>query len=109
MGRKREVPITPAVLQWAISESGRDLKDVADQSKIRTRTLEAWLGGSDRPGLSELKAVARTLHRQLAVFLLPAPPKDTYLPVQFRHPLGANRDRALTPEERRFLRRAKRL
>ncbi len=56
-----------------------------------------------------MRGVAIKLHRQLAVFLLPAPPETDGVDVNFRHPIGSKFQRALTPIERRFLRRARRL
>ncbi len=83
MGRSLEVPITPSVLKWAINETAK-------------------------PSLTEFKVVARKLHRQLATFLLPAPPAGLTPVPQFRHPLSSHR-RSLNPVERRFIRRAHRL
>lgn len=109
MGTKSEVEITPAVLKWAIDSSGYSHADLAVAVGVDEATLADWLSKKQKPGTTQLRRLASKLHRQVAVFLLPRPPKEQALWVQFRHPLGAERGRALTPDERRFLRRAKRL
>lgn len=109
MGRKCEVPITPAVLDWAIAESGYSLPEVAASVGVDEREIRRWLSEEAKPGGTELKHLAKKLHRQLAVFLLPSPPESQRVQVQFRHPIGDRRTRELTADERRFLRRAKRL
>ena len=103
------VPITPAVLDWAIQESGFSRAEVAGSAGADEAQLERWLREEDQPSLTAMREVARKLHRQLAVFLLPAPPKAEGIDVSFRHPIGSKFQRALTPGERRFLRRARRL
>lgn len=106
---KTFVPITPAVLEWAIAESGFSRAEVAEHVGIDEEQLGAWIADQEKPGLTECRKLAATLHRQLAVFLLPAPPAPERTGVSFRHPIGSQLRRALTPDERRFLRRARRL
>jgi Zn-dependent peptidase ImmA (M78 family) len=103
-----EVPITPSVLKWAIDESGYTLPEVSEAIDGREDLLASWLEGESLPSLTEAKAVARKLHRQLATFLLPAPPSTDAADVKFRHPMGTSA-RQLNPTERRYLRRATRL
>lgn len=109
MGRKLAVPITPAVLDWAIAESGLSVAEIATGVGVDEHDVQNWLSKDAKPGVVELKRLAKKLHRQLAVFLLPNAPAGQRLRVQFRHPIGAQRTRELTADERRFLRRAKRL
>lgn len=108
MGRRVEVPITPSVLKWAIAESGYTEPEVSSWIEGGEETLASWLEGKVRPSLTEMKDVAGKLRRQLATFLLPAPPTDAELSVKFRHPVGGHQ-RSLNPIERRYLRRASRL
>ena len=103
------VPITPGVLDWAIRESGFSRAEVAESTGVEEAQLERWLSEKEQPTLTAMRKVASKLHRQLAVFLLPAPPEPAAVSVRFRHPIGSKFERALTPEERRFLRRARRL
>lgn len=103
-----EVPITPSVLKWAINESGYTLPEVSEAIGVRENLLASWLNGDALPSLTEAKALARKLHRQLATFLLPAAPTTPPVAVRFRHPQQGHR-RPLNPIERRFIRRAQRL
>lgn len=103
-----EVPITPSVLKWAIEESGYTLPEVSAGIDGGERAVTAWLSGDAKPSLTELRRIARRLHRQLATFLLPTRPKASAMSVRFRHPLGGH-ERALNAVERRYVRRALRL
>lgn len=108
MGRKVEVPVTPRVLDWAIRESGYSLDELATQVSGGVSALESWIAGTAHPSLTEARALATKLHRQLATFLLPEPPAVHAGSVQFRQPASESA-RTLNPVERRFLRRARRL
>ena len=103
------VPITPRVLEWAIAESGLSHSEVAESVRVDESELERWIAGQEKPAVTKCRRLAATLHRQLAVFLLPAPPAYERIDVSFRHPIGAQFRRALRPDERRFLRLARRL
>ncbi len=104
---KVEVPITPDVLRWAIERSGFTSDDVAQAAHVPVSTLHEWLAGRSRPALTHVRKLATKLHRPIATFLLPRPPKRRELLVEFRHPLNTRGE--LNPDERRYLRRALRL
>ena len=87
MGRRLEVPITPAVLDWAIAESGLSLAELATGVGVDERDVQNWLSERAKPSVTELKRLAKTLHRQVAVFLLPSAPASPRVHVQFRHPI----------------------
>lgn len=108
MGRRVDVPITPSVLEWAIEESGYTLPEVSSAVAGGEPALTSWLDGTAKPSLTDIKKIARKLHRQVATFLLPERPAPTGLSVRFRHPMGGH-ERSLNPTERRYLRRARRL
>ncbi|HLG59331.1 MAG TPA: XRE family transcriptional regulator [Vicinamibacterales bacterium] len=108
MGKVTEVPVTPAVLDWAIAESGYTLSEVADATGVELEDLHAWLKGKARPGVIALRSLAQTLRRPVAAFFLPRPPTVDRPDVRFRHLPGVP-SRALTPSERRYLRKAARL
>ncbi len=108
VSRSVDVPITPSVMKWAIDESGYSMPEVSEWIDGGPDVLQAWLDGEAKPSLTELKTVARKLHRQLATFLLPNPPETQAVAVRFRHP-QSHRQRPLNPIERRFIRRAHRL
>lgn len=107
MGRRVEVPITPSVLRWAIAESGYTEPEVWSWIEGGEETLQSWLHERAKPSLTEMKTIAGKLHRQLATFLLPKPPKVESSSVKFRNSLGDG-TRGLNPTERRFIRRARR-
>lgn len=108
MGRGIEVPITPAVLAWAIRESGYTEEQFAGEAGVTSDDLTAWLAGEVRPSLTAARALAQALRRPLAALLLPKPPQQDFPRVEFRHLPGAA-DRALSPEERRHIRRVHRI
>lgn len=106
MGRATEVPVTPSVLRWAIEESGYDPEHIAHAVGVRLAVLEQWASGDSKPNLTHARKLASKLHRPFAALLLPAPPQSRPLSVEFRHPIGDQRE--LNPSERRHLRRAAR-
>ncbi len=104
----KEVPITPSVLAWAITDSGYGAAEFADAVGVDGSTVKAWLKGDVRPGLTQFRKVAAVLRRPTATFLLPEPPKAGMPSVEFRHPPGRE-ERPLHPVERVRLREAVRL
>jgi Zn-dependent peptidase ImmA (M78 family)/transcriptional regulator with XRE-family HTH domain len=108
MGKTIRVPITPEVLDWAISESGYTLEQVAHKSDVSLGDLKLWLLGVGEPSLTKFRSLAKTLKRTLATFLLPRPPESASPSVQFRHPPGAQRTKP-SFEERRYFREAARI
>jgi transcriptional regulator with XRE-family HTH domain len=106
MSRSTPVPITRSVLTWAIEQSGYQLTELATAIDVSPLEIEQWLSGASVPTISVARRLANKLHRPLATFLLPSPPKSESLQVEFRHSL---QDRvSANPAERRYLRRAKR-
>ena len=108
MGRRKEVPIAPDVLRWAVGESGVSIAEVLKAADADEAEFEAWLERRAKPTITQVKRLASKLHRQVAVFLLPSVPTETRLQIEFRHPIG-QRARPLNAVERRYLRRARRL
>lgn len=108
MSPRKTVPVTAAVVDWAIRESGYSTEDLAAQLKVPEETLRGWATGEAQPGLTQLRNLAAKIKRPVAAFLLPAPPVSIQPTVAFRSPPGANR-RELSPVERRYLREARRL
>ncbi|MGH7703517.1 MAG: ImmA/IrrE family metallo-endopeptidase [Gemmatimonadales bacterium] len=105
---KVAVPITPAVLEWAISESGSSAAQIAAEAGVQPAELDDWLEARSQPGISEARALARVLRRPIAALLLPEPPSSRQASVAFRHLPGVP-GRSLTPTERRYVRKALRL
>jgi Zn-dependent peptidase ImmA (M78 family)/DNA-binding XRE family transcriptional regulator len=107
MGRVIEVPVTPSVLRWAIKESGYETQEIARAVGVSTAVLNEWVSDKTKPNITQARKLAGKLHRPFAALLLPAPPEGRGLSVEFRHPIGDQRE--LNPTERRYLRRAARL
>lgn len=108
MGRAIKVPITPAVLRWAIDSSGYSPDEVAAELGLHESTVRHWLRGDDRPTVTQFRNLAHLLRRPTAVFLLPSPPQESVAPVQFR-PAPGEASRILLPEEHLRIREAERL
>lgn len=108
MPRGTLVPITPAVLEWAISESGHEADVVAFAAGVDRATLDLWLADLGQPTLTQFHRIASFLKRSEALFFLPRPPQSRQLEVEFRHPPGAAR-RDPSPDERLHVREAARL
>src|SRR5690242_11911147 len=92
MGRAIEVPVTPSVLRWAIEESGYDPEDIAHAVGVPLAVLEQWVSGDSKPNLTHARKLASKLRRPFAALLLPAPPESRRLPVEFRLPIGDERE-----------------
>ena len=105
---KTAVPITPAVLEWAISESGFSPAEVAEEVGVELADLNDWLEGRSKPGVTEVRSLAQVLRRPVAALLLPTPPASHLPDVRFRHTPGVA-GRSLSPTERRYIRKAVRL
>lgn len=108
MARARKIPVTPAVVKWAIHESGYTLEDLAAKVGVPQGTLRAWVSGDERPSLTEFHRLASTLKRPEASFFLPKAPESHRPPVQFRHPPDSVRTDP-SPAELLHLREASRL
>jgi len=108
MARATEVPINPAVLRWAIEESGVSKAQLAGRVKVDHDVLERWLSGKARPNRTQFGRLRTATRRQAAVFFLPAPPSGVSAPVHFRHPHDSRRE-TMNARERRLVRRAGRL
>jgi Zn-dependent peptidase ImmA (M78 family) len=106
--RPTKVPITPAVVAWAIRESGYSLEDLAAKIGIPARTIQAWIESTERPSLTEFHRLAAALKRPEASFFLPKVPVVSQRAVEFRHPIDSPRTEP-SPEELIHLREASRL
>jgi len=104
----RLAPITPAVLEWAIQESGYTFVEIAAAVGIEVQTLAEWVRGSEQPNLTQFRKLARKLYRQPSVLLLPRPPISRTPALRFRRaPQETRTD--LNPIERRYVREAGRI
>jgi transcriptional regulator with XRE-family HTH domain len=108
MGKATAVPVTPAVVEWAVAQSGMSEAEVARKVRVSPSTLRAWQEGDKQPILTEARKLASVLHRPFAFFLLPRAPETRTAPIQFRHPPNSTRD-VLNAVEQTHIREAGRL
>lgn len=81
--------ITPSVLRWARESIGMDLEAVATRAKLDPRKLEAAETGEGHLTMAQLGKLATWYKQPLAVFFLPAPPRETKVVRDFRRLPGA--------------------
>ncbi len=85
MKAEKIVGIEPTVLRWARESAGMSVEDVAARMKRQAREIEAWEDGTGVPTYSQLESLAyKHYKRPLAVFFLPAPPKEHKPRQEFR-------------------------
>ena len=101
-------PINPAVLKWAIDESGYSEQDVADSVDVDVTTLAEWVGGDGGPTQGQFTTLAGKLRRPKSIFFLPRPPEASGLPPALRRAVGRTQ-RELGATEILWVRRARRL
>ena len=99
--------VNPAVVAWAIRESGHSSEDLANLLDVEEDLLDSWAAGRTSPTSGQLTKLSSTLRRPRTLFYLPAPPEDESLPVHLRIARGETQ-RELLPHERLVIRRAMR-
>lgn len=103
MGKPQFVPITPAVLKWAVRESGYDDETLADELGVAVDSLHDWQAGAQQPTRTQFAALVQKLRRPSAAFFLPDEPKSSLPEFKFRRPHGSLRARP-NAKELRWLR-----
>jgi Zn-dependent peptidase ImmA (M78 family)/DNA-binding transcriptional regulator YiaG len=68
--------VRAAVLEWARTSAGLSIEEAAAKMRMPPERLEAWERGDDAPTVPMLRTLAGYYKRPLAVFYLPAPPRD---------------------------------
>ena len=69
--------ITPSVMKWARESANIPLDAAAEKFQITIERMKRWENGEERPTVSQMQnKVCKFYRRPLAVFYLPAPPKD---------------------------------
>jgi Zn-dependent peptidase ImmA (M78 family)/DNA-binding XRE family transcriptional regulator len=74
----RSIPalVTPALLKWARDRAGLNVKTAAGRANVHPTTLEEWESGHEVPTIAQARKLGEVYKRPLAVFFLPAPPRD---------------------------------
>ena len=99
----KKTSVTPAVLEWAVGESGFELAELAQKLGHPKERLESWIEGSDQPTQAQLRNFAKQVRRPSALFYLSAPPEATSLPPSLRNAPGLH-NRKLSVAEIRVVR-----
>lgn len=68
--------VTPAVLAWGRKSIGMDLAEAARRLQVGPERLASWESGDAAPTIAQLRKMANTYKRPLAVFFLAEPPTD---------------------------------
>jgi Zn-dependent peptidase ImmA (M78 family) len=66
--------INPALLVWARKSAGYEITEAAKNLQVDEDRLADWEEGADQPTIPQLRKMAETYKRPLAVFYLPEPP-----------------------------------
>lgn len=74
MTKRVKATINPALLVWARETAGFDLAAAAIKLGVEDEKLIAWEAGDDQPSIAQLRKMAETYKRPLAVLYLPEPP-----------------------------------
>jgi len=80
MVEKDKIPVNNKVLIWARESIAQTKNYVVEKTGINIRRLNQLESGEKHPDLYELKLLAKTYKRTLAVLLLLEPPKEKPLP-----------------------------
>lgn len=106
--RSPEAEITPEVLAWARDSIGLKVEDAAMRLRVPKDRVAGWEKGDGRPSIPQAEKLAALYRRPLAVFYMPARPKEPTPPSDYRT-LPGHHDSALSPTSRLAIRKAQRL
>ena len=102
------VPVNPAVVKWAIDQSGLTVEAIARRANVPPEVVASWISGTGSPSKTQFALLAQAVKRPTSVFFLPAAPKVQTRSVRFRAPIGSRRTQ-LNPDERDSIASAARL
>ena len=84
MAKRQYAHVRSDLLVWARRSLRMGLEEAAERLRVPPDRLAAWESGEQKPTINQLRNVARVYRRPLAAFFLPGPPKDFYVPHDFR-------------------------
>lgn len=87
-----KVPVSSAVLRWALERSGYPLS-----VRKKFPKYEEWLRGEDQPTLRQLEKFAQMTRTPLGYFFLSEPPQEK-LPIPYFRTIGDERRRDPSPD-----------
>ena len=82
------IPVTPAVLAWARTESGYAIDRVATRLKVKPERVDACERGESVPTMRQVQELASFFRRPLNVFFLSSPPQVPELAAEYRRLSG---------------------
>ena len=82
-----------ALLKWARESARFDLESAAKKLGVPAQRLDAWERGELRPTMNQLRKLANTYKRPIAVFYLPEPPTEFQALRDFRVLAASGRPR----------------
>lgn len=84
MARGVRALVEPVMLQWGRRTAGLSIEIAAKKAKVKPEQLASWEAGNDYPTIAQMERLAEVYKRPLAVFYLPAPPRDFMVMKDFR-------------------------
>jgi Zn-dependent peptidase ImmA (M78 family)/transcriptional regulator with XRE-family HTH domain len=108
VSRATYVPVNPAVLSWALEQSGMTVDELAYKLHVDVQLVEAWRRGLSSPTKGQFTDLIHALRRPSSLFFRSSPPEDGSPKIDFRAPTGGTA-RAATPSERLAVRASARL
>ena len=96
--------VTPLMMKWARERARLDVETAAKKIGRQAEEIQQWEDGTLQPTMAQARKASEVYKRSLAVFYLPAPPKDFDTLQDFRlFPAGETGD--YTPELALLIRR----
>jgi Zn-dependent peptidase ImmA (M78 family) len=109
-GKSFNVSVEPAVLIWARESIGLSVDDVVKKiGGVTINTIKSWeaKGSTEKPTFAQVEKLSKIYKRPLSAFLLPAPPKESPFPKDFRT-LPSEEEPSLNPKTYLAIRKARR-
>ena len=104
---RQQVPVTPAVIEWALEQAGKTRADLAAATKASRTVVDKWFDGACRPNLTQARSIAKVVRRPLAFLMWSEPPRELPPAIPFRS--ATKQARGLNPSKRRIARKSRRV
>ncbi len=103
MPKHAKAIVHESLIRWARETAGYSIEDVARRFKKTSADIQKWENGTDHPHMGQLNKMADMFGRPISDFFLPAPPKESSTPHDFRRSSGS-RAVSYSPNLRKQLR-----
>lgn len=91
MAKTPEALVEPALLVWARKSLNLDVRAAAKRAGVAPERIDEWEHGVASPTVAQLRTLADVYKRPLAVFFLPAAPKEFAAMKDFRSAASATK------------------